>query len=369
MGQRFTITESDKNQIRGLHSKQLIKETTEVDNMIKSGVIDNDIVVLPPNSLFDTNVHGSLHFYKLIRSGLFKSNDEHPVAYYKITDTNIIETIKNSKYNKGNGKPIRFGHWHFSKANPNMIELFAEGTEAPRKGILGKIADVFSEGEVVVGTIPAPKGVLNKGALQYGLSWFWDNSFTNIFFEFRIAHEQVDAYGKLMEQVIKTDNLETQQPMKEPLNERSGEFQRNVVTTIWSHLSDLAYADDKQRKLIADFVKTLTSKFIPMDETISDAKLTASWQALANGDYKAASEALDYTEDDVVDYEVSDDNIDEKPSGLDRETPPHAQDAEDSWFGDTNNDDYMLDDDNSSEYDDLRSESIEKIKKQFQRFL
>jgi hypothetical protein len=58
----------------------------------------------------------------------------------------------------------------------------------------------------------------------------------------------------------------------------------------------------------------------------------------------------------------------EKSSHLDRETPPHAQDAEDTWFGDTNNDDY-IDDDNSSEYDDLRSESIEKIKKQFQRFL
>ena len=144
--------------------------------------------------------------------------------------------------------------------------------------------------------------------------------------------------------------------MENNLNEISGEFQRNIITTIWSHLSDLAYADAKQRKLIADFVKTLTEKFIPMDATISDAKLTASWQALANGDYKAASAALDDTQDD---------NVAKKSEW---ETPPHAKDAEDTWFGDTNHDDY-IDDDNSNEYDDLRSESIEKIKKQFQRFL
>lgn len=153
----------------------------------------------------------------------------------------------------------------------------------------------------------------------------------------------------------------------ELLNERSGEFQRNVITAIWSHLSDLAYADANQRKLIADFVKTLTEKFIPMDATISDAKLTASWQALANGDYRAASAALDDTQDDTDDFQ--DNNVDYQHNKEERETPPHAQDAEDSWFGETNNDDYTLNDDNSSEYDDMRNESIEKIKKQFQRFL
>ena len=155
--------------------------------------------------------------------------------------------------------------------------------------------------------------------------------------------------------------------MESNLNERSGEFQRNVITAIWSHLSDLAYADAKERKLIADFVKTLTEKFIPMDATISDAKLTASWQALANGDYRAASAALDDTEE-ADDFQ--DNNVDYLHNKGERETPPHAQDAEDSWFGDaTNHDDYMLGDDNSNEYDDLRNESIKKIKKQFQRFL
>lgn len=144
--------------------------------------------------------------------------------------------------------------------------------------------------------------------------------------------------------------------MESNLNERSGEFERNVITTIWSHLSDLTYADAKKRKLIADFVKTLTEKFIPMDATISDAKLTASWQALANGDYNAASAALGDTEDDTDDFQ--DNNVDYLHNGAKKsewETPPHAKDA--------------IDDDNSSEYDDLRSESIEKIKKQFQRFL
>jgi len=154
--------------------------------------------------------------------------------------------------------------------------------------------------------------------------------------------------------------------MESNLNERSGEFQRKVITAIWSHLSDLTYADAKERKLIADFVKTLTEKFIPMDATISDAKLNASWQALANGDYRAAKDALDDTEE-ADDFQ--DNNFDYQHNKEERETPPHAQDAEDSWFGDTNNDDYMHNDDNSSEYDDMRNESIEKIKKEFQRFL
>ena len=157
--------------------------------------------------------------------------------------------------------------------------------------------------------------------------------------------------------------------MDNNLNEMGDGFDLNVNTAIWSHLSDMAYDDATQRKIRANFIKTLTKKFIPADATISTDKLDACWEALTNNNYAAASAALGDTEDDTDDFQ--DNNVDYLHNNAKKsewETPPHAQDAEDTWFGDTNNDDY-IDDDNSSEYDDLRSESIKKIKKQFQRFL
>lgn len=179
----------------------------EVEKMIDGEVIDRDIVKLPPNDLFDPNVYGSYHYYELVRYKLFKdgmSGDDHGSAYYRITDPKIVESIKNAKFNKGSGSPIRFGHWHFSKDNPGMIELLADGTSPKRTGMLGKVKDFFSDGpSSVVGLLPIPKGVMNVGMLQAGLFWFWDKTFTNIFFEFKLAHDQNDAYVKLMKEVIK----------------------------------------------------------------------------------------------------------------------------------------------------------------------
>jgi len=161
--------------------------------------------------------------------------------------------------------------------------------------------------------------------------------------------------------------MENKITFSELLNEMGDGFDLNVITAIWSHLSDMEYDDAARRKIRANFIKTLTKKFIPAHATISTDKLDACWAALTNRDYAAASAALDDTQDDTDDFQ--DNNVDYLHNKEERETPPHAQDAEDSWFGETNNDDYTLNDDNSSEYDDMRNESIEKIKKQFQRFL
>ena len=206
----FTLTESEREKIRGLYSKPLIMEDemhNQIEKMIDDEVIDKDFVKLPPNDLFDPNVYGSYHNYKLLHYKFLKngtSGDDHGVAYYKITDPKIIDTIKNTKYNKGNGSPTKRGHWRFSKDNPGMIELLAEGTQPKSPGLLGKVKDVFTDGpSTVVGLLPIPKGVLNIGMLQAGMFCFWDRAYTNIFLEFNIAHEQNDAYVNLMKEVIK----------------------------------------------------------------------------------------------------------------------------------------------------------------------
>ena len=160
--------------------------------------------------------------------------------------------------------------------------------------------------------------------------------------------------------------MENKITFSELLNEMGDGFDLNVITAIWSHLSDMEYDDAARRKIRANFIKTLTKKFIPAHATISTDKLDACWAALTNRDSAAASAALGDTEEED---DFQDNNVDYLHNKEERETPPHAQDAEDSWFGETNNDDYTLNDDNSSEYDDMRNESIEKIKKQFQRFL
>ena len=174
----------------------------EIQSMIESGVIDNDIVPLPANDMFDSNVFGSYHNYKATR-GSFNVHGERAIAYYKIVDSNIIDAIKNAKYKKGDGHPLKYGHWFFNRKNPKEIFLYGSGLSAPRKGFLGAFRDAVSEDISVIGTIPTPKGLLNNGQLQYGRSWFWDSSHTNIFLEFQIDKVQFYDYTKLMEQVIK----------------------------------------------------------------------------------------------------------------------------------------------------------------------
>jgi len=185
--------------------KQL-NESTDVENMINAEVIDKDIVKLPPNDLFDPNVYGSYHYYKAIhyknKLGM-SAGIESPIAYYKIADPQIVDVVRNAKFNKGDGHQIKHGHWFFNKKNPNEIILYAEGTGQPRKGMLGAVADRLSQNKEAIGTIPTPKGILNFGQLQWGRSWFWDNGMTNLFFEFQTAKEQSNEYIRIMQEVIK----------------------------------------------------------------------------------------------------------------------------------------------------------------------
>jgi hypothetical protein len=212
MGQRLIISESERNQIRGLYAKPLIKEDTseieaEIGNMIESGVIGRDIVQLPPNDLFDANVFGSYHYYKWIHGNLFKEGTGQPIAYYKLTQPEAIEAINNAKYNRGNGHPLTWGFWHADKNDRSMIKLMGAGTEPKKQSGIANL--LSNDGQAVLATIPTPKGIMvfNQNYNQDN-HWFKnpdDNN--NIYLQFLIDKSQAEAYIDLMENVVKIKDI------------------------------------------------------------------------------------------------------------------------------------------------------------------
>lgn len=204
MGQRLIISESERNQIRGLYAKPIIKEDIEaeiqsdIENMIEGGVIGKDIVPLPPNDIFDPNVFGSYHYYKKIhytflQTGMLGGKYIMPIAYYKVTDPEIVNAIKNYRTPKLN-KSVLSGHWHFTK-DSSRIEL-----------LISSLATGAFKDNGVIGSMVPPKGIINRKQLQWGNSWFAEDS-GDIFLGFSIASEQAEPYMKLMEEVVKIKDI------------------------------------------------------------------------------------------------------------------------------------------------------------------
>ena len=175
-----------------------------VESMIDSGeIIDKDMIELPSNSLFPTGVYGSIHFYRRKAS-----TEGQSVAFLKITDSEIINAVKNAKNKKG--MQIKGGHWHIKKDDSNTIEFTIPKTP---KGFINTIKAGFSESSTVIATMPKPNFINSRG--QLGVQWYWDNGENNLFIEFAIMNDHYQEYVKLMDEVTK--NLKDKKPMNESI--------------------------------------------------------------------------------------------------------------------------------------------------------
>lgn len=175
-----------------------------IDSMIESGeIIDKDMIELPSNSLFPAGVYGSIHFYRRKASVEGQS-----VAFLKITDSEILDAIKNAKNKKG--YQIKGGHWHIKKDDANTIEFTIP--KSP-KGFVDTIKAGFSESSTVIATMPKPDFINSRG--QLGVQWFWDNGENNLFIEFAIMNDHYQEYVKLMDEVTK--DLKDKKPMNESI--------------------------------------------------------------------------------------------------------------------------------------------------------
>jgi hypothetical protein len=175
-----------------------------IDSMIESGeIIDKDMIELPSNSLFPAGVYGSIHFYRRKAS-----TEGQSVAFLKITDSEILDAIKNAKNKKG--YQIKGGHWHIKKDDANTIEFTIP--KSP-KGFVDTIKAGFSESSTVIATMPKPDYINSRG--QLGVQWFWDNGENNLFIEFAIMNDHYQEYVKLMDEVTK--GLKDKKPMNESI--------------------------------------------------------------------------------------------------------------------------------------------------------
>jgi hypothetical protein len=238
MYKNFNLTESERKEIMNNHMEYGYRKPlneddqsqmqSDIQNMIQTGVIGRDIVPLPPNEVFGPNVFGSYHCYKHIRRTLFKEGTGNPIAYYKITEPEAVESVKNAKYNRGNGKPLRFGYWDYDKNNHGIINIMGSGTDSKKENPIAN--RLIPDKNMVLATIPTPKEITGfQKTIDLETAWFVADD-GNIYIQFLIKKPQADAYIKLMEEVVKIKEIpdpEKKQPTspmppttnQQPLNE------------------------------------------------------------------------------------------------------------------------------------------------------